>query len=132
MLGFFTKIEVDAPRLLTQSMWENLPPSEKVLLNEREFSSQEWAPVDQRRFRIEPESYRTEVSIANVGALRLSRSTNSQATRYATRLPAVDGFGISIIERGASRLVLPGMGEPVTGNATMGYIFSFEPGVRAT
>jgi AraC-like DNA-binding protein len=132
MLGFFTKIEVDDPRLVTQSIWENLPPSEKVLLTEREFSSQEWAPLDQRRFRIEPESYRTEVSVANVGALRLSRSTNSQATRYATRLPAVDGFGISIIERGASRLVLPGTGEPVTGNATMGYIFSFEPGVRAT
>ena len=132
MPGFFTKIEVDDPRLVTQSIWENLPPSEKVLLTEREFSSQEWAPLDQRRFRIEPESYRTEVSIANLGALRLSRSVHSQATRYATQLPAVDGFGISIIERGASRLVLPGTGEPVTANATMGYIFSLEVGVRAT
>ena len=132
MPGFFTKIEVDDPRLVTQSIWENLPPSEKILLTEREFSSQEWAPLDQRRFRIEPESYRTEVSIANLGALRLSRSVHSQATRYATQLPAVDGFGISIIERGASRLVLPGTGEPVTANATMGYIFSLEVGVRAT
>jgi len=130
--GYFTKIEVGDPRLVSQSIWENLPPSEKVLLTEREFSSQEWAPLDQRRFRIEPESYRTELSIANVGALRLSRSAHSQATRFAARLPAVDGFGISIIERGASRLVFPGTDEPVTASATMGYIFSFEPGIRAT
>ena len=132
MLGFFTKIEVGDPHLVTQSIWENLPPNKKVLLTEREFSSQEWAPLDQRRFRIEPESYRTEVSIANLGALRLSRSVHSQATRYATQLPAVDCLGISIIERGASRLVLPGTGEPVTADATMGYIFSFEPGISAT
>jgi hypothetical protein len=89
MPGFFTNVEVGDPRLVTQSIWENLPPSEKVLLTEREFSSQEWAPLDQRRFRIEPESYRTEVSIADLGALRLSRSVHSQATRYTTQLPAV-------------------------------------------
>jgi hypothetical protein len=47
-------------------------------------------------------------------------------------LPAVDGFGISIIEQGASRLILPGTGEAVIANATMGYIFSFELGIRAT
>jgi len=132
MLGLFTTIKVGDPRLVTQSIWENLPSSEKVLLTEGEFSSQEWAPLDERHFRIEPESYRTEVSIANVGALRLSRSTHSQATRYATRLPAIDGFGISIIERGASRLVLPGTGEPVTAHAATGYIFSLEPGISAT
>jgi hypothetical protein len=72
--GHFTKIEVADPRLVSQSIWESLPPSEKVLLAEREFSSQKWAPHDRRRFRIEPESYRTEVSIDNVGPLRLSRS----------------------------------------------------------
>jgi hypothetical protein len=130
--GCFSKIKVADPHLIMQSIWENLPPREKVLLTEREFSSQDWAPLDRRRFRIEPESYRTEVSIANVGALRLSRSVHSQATRYATELPAVDGFGISIIERGASRLVFPGTDEPVIANATMGYIFNVELGIRAT
>jgi AraC-like DNA-binding protein len=130
--GYFTKIAVRDPHLVPQSIWENLPPREKVLLTEREFSSQEWAPLDQRRFRIEPESYRTELSIANVGALRLSRSVHSQATRMTTRLPAVGGFGISIIERGGSRLLFPGSDEPVTANATMGYIFSVELGIRAT
>jgi hypothetical protein len=130
--GYFTKIEVGDPHLLPQSIWENLPLREKVLLTERGFSSEEWAPLDQRRFRIEPESYRTELSIANVGALRLSRSAHSQATRMTTRLPAVDGFGISIIERDASRLVFPGTDEPVTGNATMGYMFSVALGIHAT
>ena len=93
MPGYLTKIEVGDPRLVSQSIWDNLPPSEKVLLAEREFSSQEWAPLDQRRFRLEPETYRTEVSITNVGAVRLSRSANNQATRMTTQLPAVHGFG---------------------------------------
>ena len=57
--GYFTKIEVGDPHLIPQSIWENLPPSQKVLLTERELSSQEWAPLDQRRFRIEPENYRS-------------------------------------------------------------------------
>jgi len=54
MAGYFTRIEVADPHLLTQSFWESLPPSEKALLIEREYSSQEWAPLDQRRFRLEP------------------------------------------------------------------------------
>ena len=62
------------PRPVSQSIWDNLPPSEKVLLAEREFSSQEWAPLDQRRFRLEPETYRSEVSIANVGATVMGRN----------------------------------------------------------
>jgi hypothetical protein len=94
MPGFFTKIEVGDPRLVTQSIWENLPPSEKVLLTEREFSSQEWAPLDQRRFRIEPESYRTGVSIANLGALRLSRSVTARrrGMQHSCRRLMVSGF----------------------------------------
>jgi hypothetical protein len=38
MPGFFAKIEVGDPHLLPQSIWENLPPRQKVLLTEREFS----------------------------------------------------------------------------------------------
>ena len=70
MPGYFTKIEVADPHMIPQSIWENLPPSERTLLTERAFSSQEWAPLDRRRFRIEPESVRSEVSVANVGGLR--------------------------------------------------------------
>ena len=40
MSGYFTKIEVGDPHLIPQLIWENLPPSQKVLLTEREFSSQ--------------------------------------------------------------------------------------------
>jgi len=129
MSGYFTKIEVGDPHLIPQSIWENLLPNQR--LTERAYSSQEWAPLDQRRFRIEPESYRTESSIATVGALLLNRITSSQATRMIIRSPA-DLFAISIIERGASRLVFRGTDEPVTANAKMGYIYSAEPGLRAT
>jgi AraC-like DNA-binding protein len=130
--GHFTRIEVGDPHLIPQAVWESLPPGQKVVLTERNFSSQEWEPLDQRRFRIERESYRTEFSFANIGALGLSRITNSQATRMSIGPPGVDVFAVSMIERGASQLVFPGMHEPETGNATMGYIYRGEPGLRAT
>ena len=103
MPGYFTKIVVADPHLFAQSVWENLPSSEKVLLTEREFSSQEWAPLDQRRFRLEPENYRFAASVANVGALRASRINGNGATESTLRSPGVDGFAISMIERGAGR-----------------------------
>ena len=79
MSGFFTKIEVGDPHLLPQSVWENLPPSQKRVLTERAFNSQQWELWTNGVFRIEPKSYCTVFSFANVGALGLSRITNSQA-----------------------------------------------------
>ena len=132
MPGHFTKVEVADPRLLGQSLWESLPPSEKALLIAREYSSQEWAPLDQRRFRIEPENYRTAASVANIGALRASRITGNAATEMMLRSPGIDAFGLLIIERGSNRLVLPGTNEPLTGDATTGFIYSVRPGIRMT
>jgi AraC-like DNA-binding protein len=131
MLGHFTKIEVGDPHLIPQSVWERLPPNQKLALTEEMFSSQRWEPLDQRRFRIEPESYRTEFSFANIGALGLSRIANSQATRMTIGPPGVDLFAISMIEQGASHLVFPGTRESETGNPTIGYIYRGEPGFRA-
>jgi AraC-like DNA-binding protein len=130
--GYFTKIEVRDPHLLPQLAWDKLPPSEKALLTEGEFSSQQWAPLDRRRFRIEPESYRTQSLMANVGALRLSRNSHNRAKETTLRAPGLDGFAISMIERGAGQLVLPGSHEPVIGNATTGLIYRGEPGTRLT
>jgi AraC-like DNA-binding protein len=130
--GYFIKIEVGNPHLIPQTVWENLPPSEKTLLAEHEFRSQEWAPLDRRRFRIEPESYRTQSLMATVGALRLSRNSHNCAKETTVRAPGMDGFAISLIERGAGRLILPGSHEPVIGNATMGLIYSGVPGTRLT
>jgi AraC-like DNA-binding protein len=131
MLGHFTKIGVGDPHLIPQSVWDNLPPRQKLVLTEDMFSSQRWEPLDQRRFRIEPESYRTEFSFANIGTLGLSRITNSQATRMTIGPPGVNLFVISMIDQGASHLVFPGTRESETGNATMGYIYRGEPGFRA-
>lgn len=132
MPGHFTKIAAGNPYLIAQTAWENLPPSEKTSVTEHEFTSQEWAPLDRRRFRIEPESYRTESLMANVGALRLSRNTHNRAKETTIRAPGVDGFAISMIERGAGGLILPGSDEPVIGNAKTGLIYSIEPGTRLT
>jgi AraC-like DNA-binding protein len=132
MAGHFAKIVAGNPYLIAQTAWENLPPSEKTSLTEQELNSQEWAPLDRRRFRIEPESYRTESLMANVGALRLSRNTHNRAKQTTIRAPGVDGFAISMIERGAGGLILPGSDEPVIGNATTGLIYSVAPGTRLT
>jgi hypothetical protein len=48
------------------------------------------------------------------------------------RSPGIEGFGISMIERGASRLVFPGTHGPLIGNASTGLIYRAEPGIRAT
>ena len=132
MPGYFTKIEVGDPHLIPQAAWEKLPPSEKALLTEGEFSSQQWAPLDRRRFRIEPESYRTESLMANLGALRLSRNSHNRAKETTVLAPGMDGFAISMIERGAGQLVLPGSHEPVIGSVTTGLIYSGAPGTRLT
>jgi AraC-like DNA-binding protein len=44
----------------------------------------------------------------------------------------MDGLAISMIERGAGQLVLPGSHEPVIGNSTTGLIYNGEPGTRLT
>jgi AraC-like protein len=132
MAGHFAKIVAGNPYLIAQTAWENLPPSEKTSLTEQELKSQEWAPLDRRRFRIEPESYRTESLMANVGALRLSRNTHNRAKQTTIRAPGVDGFAISMIERGAGGLILPGSDKPVIGNATTGLIYSVAPATRLT
>jgi hypothetical protein len=67
MPGRFTDLEVRDPKLIAPIAWDSLPSWEKAVVDKRGFvNSREWAPVDQRRFRIEPESYRTEYSIANI------------------------------------------------------------------
>ena len=93
MSGFFTKVEVTDPRLIAETIWQNLPASQKVLLTEREYSSQEWAPLDQRHFRVEPENFRTTASVANIGALRATRLTGNGATETILR-SEIDGFGL--------------------------------------
>lgn len=85
----------------------------------------------QRRFRIEPESYRTEYSIANIGRLRAHRIADSLAMQLTIRLPAVDVVRIVVFERGGARFILPGGGEPVIAHSSLGAIYSDEPGGQA-
>jgi AraC-like DNA-binding protein len=133
MPGYFTKIEVADPHGLGRLVWDGLPPRDKALVHERLFiSSREWAPLDRRRFRIEPESYRTEYSVANVGALRIGRIADSHAMQMTIRPPLMDGLSIVVYERGSARLVLAGTDEPAIGNAAAGCIYSDEPGTWAT
>src|SRR5262249_27616915 len=113
MPGRFTDLEVRDPHLIGPITWDCLPPREKAAVDKRAFiRSREWAPLDQRRFRIEPESYRTRYSIANFGRLRAHRVADSLAMEFTIWRPAVDVVRIVVFERGGARFVLPGGVEP--------------------
>lgn len=132
MAGRFTDLEVRDPHLIAPTAWDCLPPREKAVVDKRGFiSSREWAPLDQRRFRIEPESYRTQYSIANIGRLRAHRISDSLAMQFTIRLPAADVVRIVVFERGGARFVLPGGDEPAIVHTSVGATYSDEPGFRA-
>jgi AraC-like DNA-binding protein len=55
--GHFTRIAVADPHETSRLLWENLPPTETALLDEREVRSRRYEALDLRRFRLEPESF---------------------------------------------------------------------------
>jgi AraC-like DNA-binding protein len=126
MQGLFRKVEITDPHQASRLIWENLPPQARGLLNEREASSRQYEALDRRRFRLEPESYRSQFSFTPFGAMRASRVADSRATQVTFRTPGVDAYCVSLVERGASRLVQPGWREPVVANAETGVIFDSE------
>ena len=128
----FTTFEVNDPHETSRVAWDTLPPTEKALLDEREVWSREYEAFDRRRFRIEPDSFRSEFSIALVGAMRASRIADARATQVTTRAPGLESYCVSLVERGATQVIQPGSGEPAVGNAQIGLIFGGEPGTRST
>jgi AraC-like DNA-binding protein len=131
MPGRFTDLEVRDPRLISSTAWDSFPLREKVVIDKQRFiSSREWTALDQRRFRIEPESHRTQYSIANIGRLRAHRIADSLAMRFTIRLPAADVMRIVIFEQGEAKFVLPGADEPAIAHPSVGGIYSDEPGLR--
>lgn len=128
----FTHREVRDPRLLAPTAWDSLPLRERVIVDRSGFvSSREWAPLDRRRFRLEPQSYRTQYSIANIGRLRAHRIADSLAMQFAIRAPTVDVVRIVVFERGGARFVLPGKDEPAISQTSIGATYGDEPGFRA-
>ena len=108
MPGRFADLEIREPHLIAPTAWDHLPSLEKGIVDKRGFiSSREWGPLDQRRFRIEPESYRTQYSIANIGRLRVHRIADSLAMHFTIRLPTADVVRLVFFEQGGARFVLP-------------------------
>jgi hypothetical protein len=132
MPGSFTTVEVADPHLITQLIWQSLPLGARSLADEQALDSSEYAPLDHRRFRIEPETYRMVWSTARIGGLRASHVTQSRATQLTVRSSAaeVPHIYISVFERGAARVILPGSDEPVLGNAAKGVIVPSGPGTK--
>jgi len=127
----FTVLEVRDPRLIASTAWDSFPLREKAVIDKQRFiSSREWTALDQRRFRIEPESHRTQYSIANIGRLRAHRIADSLAMRFTIRAPTADVVRIVVFEQGGARFVLPGADEPAIAHASVGGIYSDEPGLR--
>jgi AraC-like DNA-binding protein len=126
MHGLFRTVEITDPHQASRQIWENLPAQARGLLNEREASSRQYEAVDRRRFRLEPESFRSQFSFASFGAMRASRVADSRATQVSIRTPGVDAYCVALVERGASRLVQPGRRDSAFANAETGVIFDSE------
>ncbi len=105
----FTASKLADPHQTSNLIWEHLPPKEKAS---------------------EPESFRSEFSIAPVGAMRASRIADGRATQMTTLAAGLDAYCVSLMERGESQAVQPGSDEPAMGNAEIGLIFGGEPGTR--
>src|SRR5713101_3049757 len=116
----FTKVEVADQHLISQMVWESLPPQEKASAREREFYSREWAALDRKRFRVEPEGYRTEYSLANLGSARASRIRDRSAIQFTLQAPVAEGLAVNVFDRGAGRLFVPGSREPIIGDTATG------------
>jgi AraC-like DNA-binding protein len=120
MAGRFTELEIRDPHLIGQTVWNSLPLNEKVSITDA--GAMEWAPLDRKRFCIEPKSYRTAYSYASFGAVYAVHVTDACATQFSILSPVLDAIWIIIFERGAGKLVLPGSKEPAIGNASTGLI----------
>jgi AraC-binding-like domain len=130
MPGNFLKVEVSDPHQANRVLWENLSSRQRTWLDERQFCSIEFEALDPRRFRLEPESFRSEFLTPTIGTIRTSRATNSRAIEWAQRAPGFDSYCVSFLERGASRLVQPWSREAVIGDLATGQVFAGEPGTR--
>jgi len=130
MPGNFLKVEIADPHQQNRVLWENLSPKKRTWLDEREFCSREFEAFDQQRFKMEPESFHTEVWSPTVGVIRASRIRDSRATQSFQRSPGFDSYCVSFMERGASRLIQPRSRAGVIGDSTTGLVFTAEPGTR--
>jgi AraC-like DNA-binding protein len=126
----FLKVEIADPHQTNRVLWENLSPRERAWLDEREFCSLEFEALDWRRFTREPESFRSEFWNPTVGVIRACRIVDRRATESSQRAPGLDAYCVSIMERGASRLVRPRSREAVIGKSAAGLVFPGEPGTR--
>jgi AraC-like DNA-binding protein len=130
MFGNFTTVEVADPRQTSRLVWESMPQEEKALESERHACAREFAAVDWRRYQSEPEGFRSEILFTSAREMRATRVINTLATQYITRCPGMEFYCVSLMERGTSRLMLPGSHEPVGGDEETGLIISDEPGIR--
>jgi AraC-like DNA-binding protein len=126
MPGRFTDLEMRDPRLIGRAVWDSLPPRERASISDA--SAMEWAPLDRKRFRIEPESYRTEYSYAKLGGMYAVRVIDTCATEFRIQSPVMDATWIIMFERGKGKLIRPGMDEPAIGNTATGLMRDNEPG----
>jgi hypothetical protein len=116
MFGNFTTVEVTDPHHTSRLIWESLTAEDKASSNERSIYAREFEALDWRRFQSEPEGFRSQILFTSTREMRVTRFANIRATQYITRPPGMDHYCVALMERGTSRLMLPGSHEPVVGN----------------
>jgi AraC-like DNA-binding protein len=127
MPNHLTLVEVGQPHRLGPLVRQNTYQSETAL-QAGNGEPLQWAPLDWRRFRREPDNYQTTYSNANLGRLRAARLTDSCATQFRIRSPVGEAFWVCVFERGTGKVVLPGLAEPITTDRSTGTIRPDLPG----
>ena len=85
MPGNFLRVEITDPHQINRVLWEHLSPKGITWLEERQFCSLEFEALDQQRFRLEPESFRSEFWNPTVGVIWACRIADSRATQSVQR-----------------------------------------------
>jgi AraC-like DNA-binding protein len=128
--GHFTTFQAPDPYGINRLLWSSLPPSEKLLLRERDVCTRVYAALDWRGFEADPVSYQCEFAMAHAGAMCLSRIADGRATVMTMQPPGLDAYCISVMERGASRLTPAGSARERGAGPGTSMIYHGEPGTQ--
>jgi AraC-like DNA-binding protein len=131
MAGSFLTWEVADPHDTTQSLAEHfpLPPREM-----RQYQAITYEAADWRRYKIEPNAYRTRVSVGLFGGvagqgglLAIAGFKDQAGTKFLIKSPGGDYYCLSFLQEGSGELCQSGTGKPAQLDKERAAIFYAEP-----
>jgi AraC-like DNA-binding protein len=132
MVGSFLTWEVADPHETTQSLAEHfpLPPREM-----QQYQAITYEAADWRRYKIEPNAYRTQVSVGLIGGVAgqgglvgIAGFRDQAGTKFSIKSPGGDYYCLSFLQEGSGELCQSGKGNPARLDKECAAIFYAQPG----